>query len=149
MKKKLLTLLTLALCVCSGAWAEAVTITLSGSTEKVANNRTTSVPIISSSSGDITLGTCGATCANDGYILTNRDGKSVVYNEVTYLLCHAYKDGSKAKLNEAGATNQFGTFTIPAGYKYTLSSITHALASISIDVDFYIIIKDASTLVSG
>mgnify|MGYP006988839693 CR=1 FL=1 len=144
MKKKLLSLLTLLLCVCSGAWAETVTVTLTGSTTK--DGATTAfVPTISSSNANITTGTCGSSCANSGYILSTAGNKTFTYDETTYYLCHVYASGSKEKLNNAGLTNQYGTFTVGDGYKYTISRIDYVLATNSIDVNDVIIIKDASS----
>jgi len=127
MKTKLLTLLTLLLFVCSGAWAADATITLGGRTAK--DSKTTAlVPTISTSNAIITTGTVASTCATDGYIVSTTDGKTIIFNETTYYLSQPYQSGSKKYWKDAGA-NFYGTFTIPNGYIYTVKSISHALAA--------------------
>lgn len=142
--KKLFTLLTLLVAIVTGAWGETVTVTLTGSKTKDAAT-TAFVPTITSSNANITTGTCGSSCEQSGYILSTAGNKTFTYDEEAYYLCHVYKDGSKAKLSDSGSTNQYGTFTVAEGYKYTVSRIDYVLATNSINVNDVIIIKDASS----
>ena len=126
MKKKIFTLLTLLLCVCSGAWGSSETVTLRGITTKSGDKY---VPTIATSNVNITTGACNSSCITEGYTFTNgSNNKPVVYAETTYYLGHPYLGGDKKSWSDAGGVNICGTFTVPTGYTYTVKSISHAMA---------------------
>ena len=145
MKKKLLSIMTLALAVCSGAWATEETVTLSGATTKGSASDVMGPSSITSSSANITTGAVGSSCTATGYHLTTKDGKYCTYGGTTYYLMHTYNSSnSKASWNDAGLTNQYGTFTIPSGYTFKITKVTHAMASQSATFTAAIIVKDAA-----
>ena len=145
MKTRLFTLFALLIGVCSGVWAESVTVTLSGRTTKDAKT-VAAVPTIDSSSATITLGACGTTCANSGYFQTNGDGKYIVVGETNYYLTHTYNSGNKVPWKDAGASSQYGTFTIPSGYIYTVKRVQHAMATQGFNENVNIVIRNNSSV---
>lgn len=147
MKKKLFTLLTL-LCLCvTGTWATETTITLSGATTKGSKSDTMGPSGITSSSATITTGALGSSCATSGYHLTTSDGKYCTYGGTNYYLMHTYDgNNSKASWSAAGLTNQYGTFTVPSGYTYKITKVSHALASQSATFTAKIIVKNAASV---
>ena len=149
MKQKLLTLLTLLLGVLGGvtsAWGAEVTITLSGATTKGTTSDVMGPSGIASSSATITTGATGSSCATTGYHLTTKDGKYCTLGGTTYYLMHTYDgNNTKANWNAAGLTNQYGTFTVPSGYTFKITKVTHAMASQSAIFTAAIIVKDAGS----
>lgn len=143
MKQKLFSILTLLLGVCSGAWGTVVTVTLNGSTTRAANRTSENalVPTITASS-TITTGACGSGFSNSGYYLNTNDNKTYAFGETTYYLSHAHNNGSKCKWTDAGTSNQYGTFTVPTGYTYTITKVSHALGAESADFTASIIVRD-------
>ena len=134
MKKKLLTLCALLLSVGS-VLAEEVTVSLIGAKEKHSSKTEVTVPTIETSSQLITTGVCGSSCAVSDYHLSTADGKTVIYNNNTYYLSSPYDANGKNKIpyNTTGEVNQYGTFTIPDGYTYTINKISHALGCMGFD----------------
>ena len=147
--KKLFTLLTLLLTIVGGAKAVEATITLSGATTRASDRKVENaiVPTIASSSATITTGSCGSSCATSGYWLNTNDGKTCKYGspETTYYLCHATQNNAKVAWNDAGMTNQYGTFTIPSGHTFKITNVRHALASQSATFTASIIVKDGAS----
>lgn len=142
MKKKLFTLLSLLVLVCTGAWASTVTVTLSGVTSKDAKG-TTSVPSGIAASATITTGSCGSTCNNATYHLTSGDGKTYTYGGTTYYKVHVYEGTTKVNWNLITSGTLYGTFTVPAGYTYKITKVSHALAAESANFTASIVVKDA------
>ena len=144
--KKLFTLLTLLLTVVGGAKAAEATITLSGATTKGTASDVMGPSGIASSSATITTGATGSSCATTGYHLTTKDGKYCTLGGTTYYLMHTYDgNNTKANWNAAGLTNQYGTFTVPSGYTFKITKVTHAMASQSATFTAAIIVKDAGS----
>jgi len=145
--KKTLSLLTLLLTICSGAWAISATITLSGSTTKASDRKVENalIPSIASSSATITTDACGSSCATTGYYLNTNDGKTCILDGTSYYLAHATQNNTKVAWSGAGLTNQYGTFTIPSGYTFKITKVSHALACQSASFTAAIIVKDAAS----
>ena len=131
----------------SSAWATEVTVTLSGATTKASDRKVENavVPTIASSSATITTSSCGSSCATTGYWLNTNDGKYCTYGGTNYYLCHATQNNSKVAWKGAGITNQYGTFTVPSGYTFKITKISHALASQSATFTASIIVKDGAS----
>ena len=107
-------------------WGTDVTLTMSGPTSKTDKN-TAMVPTIAvtSTTPAITTGTCGTACANSGYILSSTDNKTGVTASTTYYIAQPYYNGSSKAWSACGATKFYSTFTIPDGYKFTLTKVQH------------------------
>ena len=134
----------LLVAIVTGASATVETVTLSGTTSKGAKADVLT-PSIATSSATITTGACASTCANSGYHISNGDGKYLVYGGTNYYIGQTYKDTSAKSWQEAGLTNQYGTFTIPTGYTYTITKVSHAMGCVSSDFTASILVKDATS----
>ena len=130
----------------TSAWGVETTITLSGATTKGSTSDVMGPSGIASSSATITTGATGSSCATTGYHLTTKDGKTCTLGGTTYYLMHTYDgNNSKASWYNAGLTNQYGTFTVPAGYTFKITKVTHAMACQSATFSASIIVKDAAS----
>ena len=121
MKKKLFTLMTLMLCVCSGAWAEAIKV---GFTSSISSN-TVSAPAVTTQD-HVTVNLAY------GSQVTDKNKGSMYWGSTTAL---SYADGAtvkqnRTKYNDAAVGTSLNdnvwtgaSFEISSGYKFTVTDI--------------------------
>ena len=147
MRKTFILILLGLLCSVGNVWAETATVTLSGATTKATDNKETNktVPSIAASPTTITTGTCNSSFSNASYYLSTYDNQTYSFGGATYYLSQPYNNGSKAKWSNAGTSNQYGTFTIPSGYTFNITKVSHAIGTKSAAFTAKIIVKDAGS----
>lgn len=122
MKKKLLTLLTLALCVCSGAWAEAIkagfTSSISGTTVSAPTVTTQDNVTVALAYGKQDTGNNkGSVHWGSTTALSYADGATVKQNRTKY------NGAALAKATLYDDVWSGASFAVTSGYKFTVSDI--------------------------
>lgn len=109
-------------------YAESVTITLTGPKAKSSKNENAQLSISSSSSTFTNLST--GVEGKSGFVLSSADDNTIVSGGDTYYLTQPYRGGSKMGWGGMGEFLQYAEFTVPAGYRFTVQSVTYAFAAL-------------------